>query len=422
MPTDTSLFRPDAISHRYQRSDGPPLQLGHSPWRWSSLLLAACALGVILFLWLGEYTRKARAMGQLVPVAGLLRVHAPQAGTLASLAVHEGQQVQAGQVLLRLYSDRAVAGGEVQQQVLRQLDTRSQSLQQSRQTLAALYATRRAEASHKVAQLQSQLDGLIRQTALAQSRSALAGKALQRQQQLVAEGFVSAASLEDKQAELMQADGQVAALQAAQAEVARLLASARAEAQQLPLAADNENRSLGRDLSALAGERALQQGRREITIVAPLGGLVTALQARPGMAIAEQEALLAIVPAPARYQAELYVPSRDIGFIRPGMAVTLRYQAFPYQKFGVQRGSVQEVTRAVLNPAALPAGLPEKESYYRLLVNLAQQHVSAYGRPQTLQSGMKLEADVLVERRQLWEWLLEPLLGLQRSVAGSAHG
>lgn len=93
MPTDTSLFRPDAISHRYQRSDGTPLQLGHSPWRWSSLLLAACALGVILFLWLGEYTRKARAMGQLVPVAGLLRVHAPQAGTLASLAVHEGQQV-----------------------------------------------------------------------------------------------------------------------------------------------------------------------------------------------------------------------------------------------------------------------------------------------------------------------------------------
>ena len=90
-----------------------------------------------------------------------------------------------------------------------------------------------------MAQLQSQLDGLIRQTALAQSRSALAGKALQRQQQLVAEGFVSAASLEDKQAELMQADGQVAALQAAQAEVARLLASARAEAQQLPLAADN---------------------------------------------------------------------------------------------------------------------------------------------------------------------------------------
>jgi membrane fusion protein len=252
MPTDTSLFRPDAISYRYQRSDGPPLQLGHSPWRWSSLLLAACALGVILFLWLGEYTRKARAMGQLVPVAGLLRVHAPQAGTLASLAVHEGQHVQAGQVLLRLYSDRAVAGGEVQQQVLRQLDARSQSLQQSRQTLAALYAARRAEARHKMAQLQSQLDGLIRQTALAQSRSALAGKALQRQQQLVAEGFVSAASLEDKQAELMQADGQVAALQAAQAEVARLLASAGAEAQQLPLAADNENRSLGRDLSARA--------------------------------------------------------------------------------------------------------------------------------------------------------------------------
>ena len=52
------------------------------------------------------------------------------------------------------------------------------------------------------------------------------------------------------------------------------------------------------------------------------------------------------------------------------------------------------------------------EPMYRITVALALPHVMAYGRPQPLAAGMQLEADVLLERRRLVEWLFEPLLGL----------
>ncbi|VWD58499.1 bacteriocin secretion protein [Burkholderia contaminans] len=51
-------------------------------------------------------------------------------------------------------------------------------------------------------------------------------------------------------------------------------------------------------------------------------------------------------------------------------------------------------------------------SYYRITVALNAQQVTAYGKPQPLQAGMALKADVLQERRRLYEWVLEPLYSL----------
>jgi membrane fusion protein len=52
------------------------------------------------------------------------------------------------------------------------------------------------------------------------------------------------------------------------------------------------------------------------------------------------------------------------------------------------------------------------EPLYRITVNLASQTVNAYGKPQSLQAGMLLDADVLQDTRRLYEWVLEPLYSL----------
>ena len=100
----------------------------------------------------------------------------------------------------------------------------------------------------------------------------------------------------------------------------------------------------------------------------------------------------------------------------------LRYQAFPYQKFGHQRGEVLQVSRSPLQPSelaglSLPASLGAGgEPLYRITVTLAQQTIPAYGQPQALAPGMQLEADVLLDRRRLIEWLFEPVLGIAGRV------
>ncbi|MBC8057325.1 MAG: HlyD family secretion protein, partial [Rhizobiales bacterium] len=117
-------------------------------------------------------------------------------------------------------------------------------------------------------------------------------------------------------------------------------------------------------------------------------------------------------------QAQLFAPSSAVGFVRANQQVQLRYQAFPYQKFGHQSGEVVQVSRSPLQaselaglslPAALSAG---GEPLYRITVDLDRQSVAAYGQPQALSPGMQLEADVLLDRRRLIEWLFEPVLGI----------
>ena len=92
----------------------------------------------------------------------------------------------------------------------------------------------------------------------------------------------------------------------------------------------------------------------------------------------------------------------------------LRYQAFPYQKFGHHAGRVVRVSRS----AIVPADGQAQEPYYRVLVELDRQTVTAYGKSEPLRPGMALEADILGERRKLYEWVLEPLYSLNGKIGG----
>lgn len=62
--------------------------------------------------------------------------------------------------------------------------------------------------------------------------------------------------------------------------------------------------------------------------------------------------LVSPLPGDGRLEAELLVSSRAIGFIEPGDRVLLRYQAYPYQKFGHHLGEVARISRSALSPGA----------------------------------------------------------------------
>ncbi len=103
-----------------------------------------------------------------------------------------------------------------------------------------------------------------------------------------------------------------------------------------------------------------------------------------------------------------------MGFIKPGQVVRLRFEAYPYQKYGHRAGRVLQVSRVPLSAPelALHAGLASaSEPMFRITVTLdpagaAQESLS-------LSAGMRLTADVQLERRRLIEWLFAPILGLE---------
>jgi membrane fusion protein len=153
----------------------------------------------------------------------------------------------------------------------------------------------------------------------------------------------------------------------------------------------------------------------EITRKARLAGVVVAATVTPS--------------APGSLAAHLYATSRTVAFVQPGQPVRLRLAAYPYQKFGMARGTVRSVSHTPLSardlPAgaasALPGGARGPEPLYVITVALETSSMEAAGRSQPLQPGMALEADVAQERRRIWEWLLEPALAAS-GKAGSVPG
>ncbi len=128
-------------------------------------------------------------------------------------------------------------------------------------------------------------------------------------------------------------------------------------------------------------------------------------------------------------EAHLYAPSRTAGFVATGQAVLIRYQAYPYQKFGLQQGIVTDISKTPFAPNELPPslastilsnaqqnilGFNSNEALYRIKVKLDKQHIDAYGQAHNLRPGMTLEADVLQDKRKIWEWILEPVLAVSQ--------
>jgi membrane fusion protein len=105
----------------------------------------------------------------------------------------------------------------------------------------------------------------------------------------------------------------------------------------------------------------------------------------------------------------------------------LRYAAYPYQKFGMGKGEVTEVSRSPYVVQELPTHIAATlgalsqggDPVYRVTVSIKDQAVQAYGLAHTLKAGMLAEADVVQDTRRLWEWVLEPVFSLSERVAAN---
>jgi membrane fusion protein len=230
------------------------------------------------------------------------------------------------------------------------------------------------------------------------------------------EQFISAAQVQAKAEELLGLRAQAQALQRQRTTLQRERAQLEGERRGVPLLAQGAQSGIERELAALDQETAEQQAERRVIVRAPQAGVVSALLADVGQSVGTSAALASLVPAGATLQAHLYAPSSAVGFVRPGQEVRLRYEAYPYQKFGHQAGRVSQVSRTPLGPgemAALSLAAPPgrgAEPLFRITVALEQDGRTAW--PQPLVAGMRLAADVRLETRRLVEWLFEPLISL----------
>ncbi|MBK0392000.1 HlyD family secretion protein [Ramlibacter algicola] len=414
------LFRADAVAYAGQAAPGQVLLTRSKAQAVVVATTCLVALAIVAFVVLASYTRKAQVTGVLLPSDGLVRLVAPSTGVIVRRAVEEGQAVRAGELLFVISNEREdSASGSAERHVSELLRKRQDSVAAERAEQVRQSAQRMQALEARAQALAADLDRLVAQHGLQQRRADLALQALQRYERLAAADFVSGAQVHDKQADLLDQQQRLADLQRARGSMQRDLLAVQAELRDVQAQSRRDEQATLRALAALQQDLVENEARRELAVRAPADGTIAAVTAQPGQSIAAHQVLASLLPAGSQLEAELYAPSRAAGFIRTGMPVLLRYQAFAYQKFGQARGTVREVARSALkaDEVALAGVLPPgAEPVYRVRVRLERQVVDVYGAPQPLRPGALLDASVLLEERRLLEWLLDPLYAVTGRV------
>jgi len=96
-----------------------------------------------------------------------------------------------------------------------------------------------------------------------------------------------------------------------------------------------------------------------------------------------------------------------------GQEVKIKFDAFPYQKFGLYGGVVDQISKNIMIPGEVKLPVDLKEPVYKISVKLNKQTVTAFGREQHLQVGMLLQGDIVRHRSRIIDWVLEPLYSLK---------
>lgn len=412
------LFRTEVTVHRQQQWLGTVLLTPRPSHRWVSVLAIAVAAAILALVWFGHFTRTARIGGWLVPDAGMVRVFAPHAGVVTALHVKEGAEIRKGAPLLALSTETvSTARGATKAQIAQRLAERRKILLEERRQQEMLLAQQQRAIATRIAAMQSEETQAIHEMALIRTRVGIAERAEALHNKLAGQGFISELRMQQVESETLEQKARAGALERTRLGIARERMALQGELQDLPLKTQREIAGIERSLATLEQELASTESEREIVIASPQDGTVTAVLAERGGHAAPTAPLLSIVPAGTQLEAHLYGPSRAVGFVQPGQRVQIRYQAYPYQKFGHYEGTVASVSRSTVNPADMPAQLATQggsaaEPVYRITVRLDSQAVRAYGSAMALQPGTQLEADIALEKRRLIEWVLDPLFTL----------
>lgn len=417
-----SLFRKEALDHSQNRLYGEVILL--QPLSVTVLVASVvtiCAFIIAMLFW-GTYARKETVKGFLVPDKGIVKIYAPNTGNVSEVHVSDGDLVYEGQPLLTLMAERSLqGGGDIDTKILDEMNASKahqyKQIQAEKDLLKSEIERTEKTISGTEKELTHIQESIITQT----KRLTILENRVKGAEKLLKQNSASQIEYQKYLEEMLQEKQKLQDLERAKITKENALLQARIELAQLPIKSESKINSIEDKISEINQRIAEVEGRKVYEVRSPIDGQVTSVQARIGQ---HKQAnlpllnlpLLAIVPKDAKLQVELYVPTRAIGFIEEGQKVRIRFDAFPYQRYGIFEGQITTISKHVLLPNELEVSMELKEAVYRVTVELSQQDVIAYGKHFPLQAGMSLEADIILDRQTLFEWILDPLFSLKGRI------
>ena len=429
------------------------------PWRYTQALvytMVGLVLAALLWSFFGHADVLVTANGTLVPASEVRRLYAPIDGELSNIYIAEGQPVNKGDVVARIYARGAIEAARNALEARLKLEDAEREWQEFPDKKALM--ERRAAALKEAVEVEARQ--LERRTgegssSLSQSQQAQLQEArtnfedarrardaakdeadkYARLFALPGGGGVSQLQVESKKNAQLAAEN---AMRVAQSRIAELSARQRLESSQ----ARSELEAGGQELTRLrlqseAADREVANAEDKLRlqvqtarlvadaaarikfenidkenflrIVAPVDGVITDITStQPGDKIQANAPLGGIAPKNARPVLKIEIAEHDRAFVREGQPVQIKFNAFPYQRYGLVQGTLQ-----FISPATRPS-LQSKQPVYEGRVTLARDHYKVGETRYPLRYGMTATAEIVVRERRLIDLALDPF----RNIGG----
>jgi membrane fusion protein len=371
----------------------------------------------VVFLCVSHYSRKERFLGYLTPEAGLINIHLEQPGTVTEVFVRDGQYVKRGEPLVAVGSDNSLESrSDVNQFLIQSLELQQQNLRQQLEVAREASANKQRSLAANIAFIKSQIafekrrqESHAKRLKHAEDRF-LAVKNLGDRAPLSADA-ISRLNDEYLSEKLMadQISQTILSLEKSQEDTRYQVEQSRIEG------LDQEN-TISSQIAQLTQQLLVQKVQLKSIVTAPIDGKVTSLQAAVGGMFTSQQTVLTLLPKDSSLVAEIFIPSRAIGFLQVGQEVDIRYDAFPHEKYGSSSGRLLTISRTVLLPSQIVDPVMVNEPVYKATIRLDNAFMAADGAQFDLQAGMNLQADIALDRRPLIEWIFRPIVDVIRRL------
>jgi len=420
--------------------EAPPNPLGRKVL-WG---LLALLVGLLLWAILGRLDIVAVAEGKLIPESYVKIVQPAESGIVKDILVHEGETVKAGQVLMRMdtliseadtksidadYQRKRLALRRIQAELAGQaFKTEANDPPDLAQEIIAQYRANRAALDAALAEERSRLIKARQDLAAAEQIKHKLEETLphyraqdKAYESLVKDGLAGSLIGSDKRRERIEKEQELQTQSfLIESAKATMLQSEKKLAQidsDYRRQLHTERNDIQGQFDKLAQEVTKQAHKQELLeLKAPQGGIVKDLATHTvGTVVQPGTVLLTLVPQDEKLRAEVWVTNEDIGFVRQGQAVKLKFAAFPFQKYGMVEGSVEHVSADAAdnntgngNSQTDPAR-KNQPLVYKALVALKRMDLEMDNERFVLSAGMQTNAEIRLGDRTVMEYLLSPV-------------
>lgn len=412
-------------------TETPPSPIGQFAM-WSIVVLIVIALAWSI---LGHINEVAVAAGKVIPSGQIKTVQVKNKGIVKEINVEEGQMVQEGDVLVVLDPTTTSADYDSlrKRAAYYKLDIQRLTAELTQQPftpeedpdlephdLAAEMALYQSRTNDYRTQRQSRQDVIEQKIARLQATQAsyekyaevlaIAQEKEARLEALSEQNAISQFQLLEQQRETIEytknAQAELDSLNSIRAEIA--------EAQQ-NLA--NVDASYHKDImtalveakkeyySIIESIKKADEDSRMATIYAPISGRVYNLNIHTlGGIVTDAQALMQIVPEDAKLEFEVYADNKDIGFIKVGQEAEVKVETFNFQKFGMYKAEVQEISADAVNDPSDQL----RNMKFKLLLDPTSNDINVYGQPAKLEVGMNVSAEIKIKEKRIIDFFLDP--------------